>query len=125
MVIILGGGGFVAYGAYDYYKAGFHTRPAMPEGAFSHSYANGLRGILVNVPNEEETRRYLGIPSEVPFYLEDSWSWCYPPTEEESADAAAFLAMRDWPGQRFEAVCKITLEDNEIVRGVIISVPRV
>lgn len=122
LVIILGGGGYMAY---DSYMAGHHTRPEMPEGAFSLSYKNGLRGILVDVPNEKETRRYLGVPMEVPFYLKDSWSWCRPPTEEEGPQVAQFMAERDWPGQRFEAVCKITVDGAEVVRGLIISVPDV
>ena len=122
LIIILGGGGYVAY---DSYMAGHHTRPDMPEGAFSVSYKSGLRGIVVDVPDEKATRRYLGVTMEVPFYLENTWSWCYPATEEDSAKVAHFMAERDWPGQRFEAVCKITVEGKEILRGLIISVPRV
>lgn len=122
LIVILAFGGYVAY---DTYMAGYHTRPKMPEGAFSLSYKSGLRGILVNVPEEKETRRYLGVPMEVPFYLKDSWSWCSPPTKEESARAAQSMAERDWPGQRLDAVCKITVEGKEIVRGLIITVPKV
>lgn len=121
LVVILAFGGYVAY---DFYMAGYLTRPKMPKGAFSLSYKNGLRGILVNVPEEKETRSYLGFPMEVPFYLKDTWSWCYPPAEEDSAPAAQFMAARDWPGQRLDAVCKITIEGKKIVRGVIISVPK-
>lgn len=122
LIALLAFGGYVAY---DSYMAGYLTRPKMPEGAFSLSYKSGLRGILVNVPEERETRRYIGFPAEVPFYLKDAWSWCYPPTKEDSAPAAQFMAARDWPGQRLDAVCKITVEGKEIVRGVIVSVPRV
>ncbi|MBX3529282.1 MAG: hypothetical protein KF849_01665 [Rhizobiaceae bacterium] len=122
LAIVVAGGGYVAY---DYYMAGYHTRPAMPEGAFSLSYKNGLRGILVGIPNEKETRRYLGVPLEVPFYLTDAWSWCHRPTEEEAPRVAQFMAERDWPGQRFEAVCRITVDGKDVVRGLIISVPDV
>ena len=122
LVVILGFGGYTAY---DTYMAGYLTRPEMPEGAFSLSYKNGLRGILVNVPDERETRRYFGFPMEVPFYLEDAWSWCSPPTKQERALAAPFMAKRDWPGQRFDAVCKVTVEEKAIVRGLIVTVPRV
>lgn len=124
-VVLLAAGGYFAYGAYDYYMAGYHTRPQMPEGAFSVSYKNGLRGILVDLPDEKATRRYLGVPMEVPFYLEESWSWCNAPTQEDSARAAPFMAERNWPGQRLEAVCKITVEGQEVVRGLIVTVPRV
>lgn len=116
--------GFVGYGVVDYFRAGYHTRPAMPEGAWSLSFKSGLRGIVVDV-SEDDSRRYLGVPMDVPFYLKDSWSWCYPPKDGEIAQAQAFIAERDWPGQRFEAVCKVSVEDTEVVRGLIISVPRV
>jgi len=122
LIVILAFGGYVAY---DSYMAGYLTRPKMPEGAFSLSYKNGLRGILTNVPDERETRRYLAFPMEVPFYLKDSWSWCSPPTKEESARSVQFMKERDWPGQRLDVVCKITVEGKEIVRGIIISVPKV
>ncbi len=123
--MVLAAGGYFAYGVYDYYMAGLHTRPEMPPGAFSVSYKNGLRGILVDLPDEKATRRYLGVPMEVPFYLEESWSWCKAPTQEESARAEPFMAERNWPGRRLEAVCKITVEGQEVIRGLIVTVPRV
>jgi hypothetical protein len=85
---------------------------------------NDLRAILVDVPNEEETGRYFGFPMEVPFYLKDAWSFCSPPTAEESADAAAFIETGNMPGERLEAVCKITADDDTVVRGLITSVPK-
>lgn len=124
-VVVLSAGGYAAYGAYDFYMAGHHTRPEMPEGAFSLSYKNGLRGIMVGLPDDRSTRRYLGVPIEVPFYLEDAWSWCSAPTKEESTSAAPFMAQRSWPGQKLEAVCKITVEDEEVIRGLILTVPKV
>lgn len=121
--VILMGLGYTAYQSYDAYKGGYFTRPEMPEGAFSLSYKSGLRGILVDVPEEKRTRRYLGIPLKVPFYLQDTWSWCYPPTKEYAAQVDDFMADRDWPGQRFEALCKIMVDGKEVERGIIISVP--
>lgn len=130
LVVVAVGG---AYTAYDQYRAGYFTRPTMPDGAFSLSYKNGLRAILVNVPYERETRRYLGFPSNVPFYLKDAWSFCSPPSEEEGEAVSAFMKSRDalvkepgqeWPGERVEAVCKIKVDNKDIVRGVITSVPR-
>ena len=77
---------FGGYAAYDYYyKRGYLTLPEMPEGAFSRSYKNGLRAIFVDMLDERETRRYFGFPMKVPFYLENSWSWCSPPTKDERA----------------------------------------
>ncbi|OHV21425.1 hypothetical protein EOS93_23190 [Rhizobium sp. RMa-01] len=116
--------GIIGYGAYDYYRAGFWTRPEMPDGAFSLSYKNGLRGILVGVPNEKETRRYFGYPREVPFYLKDAWSVCSPPDDTEKTSAAEFIKIRNQPGERFEAICRIKADNDVVVRGVITSVPR-
>ena len=116
--------GYVAYGVWDYYRAGYFTRPDMPEGAFSISYKSGLRAILVDVENQQESRRYLGYPMDVPFYLKDAWATCSPPTEEEKPNVETFLAERHMPGQRFEAVCRIQADNDTVVRGLITSVPR-
>lgn len=119
-VVIAGG----CYAAYDAYRAGYHTRPDMPEGAFSISYKNGMRAILVDVPNEQKSRRYFGFPTDVPFYLKDAWSYCSPPTEEEGEQVASFMKTREWPGERFEAVCKINVDNDVVLRGLITSVPK-
>lgn len=112
------------YTAYDGYRAGYHTRPKMPEGAFSLSYKSGLRAILVDVPDDRETRRYFGFPSDVPFYVKDAWSFCAPPTEEEAEHVASVMNSRNWPGERFEAICKIKVDSDVVVRGIITSVPK-
>lgn len=96
----------------------------MPDGAFSLSYKNGLRAILVGVPNEQEERRYFGFPQDVPFYLKDGWSFCARPEGEEKAQAAAFIKGRNQPGERFEVICKIKADNDIVVRGLITSVPR-
>ena len=114
----------VGYGTYDYYRAGLHTRPDMPPGAFSISYKSGMRAILVDVPNERESRRYFGYPTEVPFYVEDAWAICSPPEGEEKREAELFLEKSDKPGERFEVVCRIQVDDETVIRGVITSVPR-
>ncbi len=89
------------YGLWEYYRGGFFSRPDMPEGAFSLSYENGLRAILVDVPNQQENRRYFGFPQDVPHYLRDAWATCSPPTEEEQPNAEKFIADRNMPGERF------------------------
>lgn len=121
LILIVAGVGYVAY---DDYKAGYHTRPTLPEGAFSLSYKNGLRAILVDVPDQKATRRYFGFPQEVPHYLKDVWSFCYPPTDEEGPQVRQFMQERNMPGERFEAVCKIKADNDIVLRGVITSVPR-
>ena len=115
---------FGAYAIYDYYRAGLNTRPDMPPGAFSISFTTGMRAILVDVPNERDTRRYFGFPFEVPFYLEDTWSICSPPKMTEMSDAESFMSLRDFPGERFEVVCRIQVEDETVVRGIITTVPK-
>ena len=115
-------GYFVYEGYRDYYKLGLDTRPEMPDGAFSMTFESGFRAILVDVPNERDVRRYFGIPAKVPFYLEDAWSFCTPSTKEY---AASFLAQRgNNPGEVFVAVCRIQVDDDEVVRGFITSVPK-
>jgi len=109
---------------FEAYRAGNFTRPTMPEGAFSLSYPSGLRAIMVNIRNERKTRRYMGFPSDVPFYLEKAWSFCSPPSKGEQKQLAAAMKVRDFPGARIEAVCKIDVEGTKVVRGVITSVPR-
>lgn len=112
----------VSYAVYDFFRAGLNNRPAMPDGAFSISYKNGLRAILVDVPNERSSRRYFGFPAEVAFYLEDAWSFCTPPTDEELAEFTA--NRKNNPGERFEAVCRIEVDEDVVVRGLITSVPK-
>lgn len=114
----------VGYGTYDYYRADLHTRPEMPRGAFSISYRNGLRAILVDVPNERETRRYFGFPAEVPFYIEDVWAFCTPPEGSEKQDAEKYIKERGGPGERFEVVCRVKVDDDIVIRGFITSVPK-
>ncbi|WP_170787748.1 hypothetical protein [Ruegeria lacuscaerulensis] len=121
----LAGGALVigmGYIAYDYYRAGFHTRPELPEGAFSISFKSGLRAILVDVPNERASRRYFGYPVEVPFYLEDVWSYCYQPPDSEREQLRQQLGDR--PGERIEGVCEIDVDGDMVVRGVVTSVPK-
>lgn len=122
--LFIGTAGYLAYGAYDYYRAGLHTRPQMPEDAFSISFATGLRAILTGVPDQKGTRRYFGFPQEVPYYLEDAWSTCSPPEGEDVPMAQKFIKDRAMPGERFEVVCKITVDEDIVVRGIITSVPR-
>ena len=120
-LLILG----VGYVGYDAYRAGLHTRPKLPPGAFSISYKSGLRAILIDVPNEQDERRYLGFPIEVPYYLKDTWSFCTAASEDEAAQIAAILNNRNWPGERIEAVCRIKVEDQTVIRGYITSVPKI
>jgi hypothetical protein len=114
--------GYVGWGAFDYYRAGYHTLPPMPEGAFPLSYANGLRAIMVGLPDETDSRRYFGYPLEVPFYLQEAWATCKAPTEVEIGEIEAQKPNR--PGERIEAVCRIEVDGDIVVRGFITTVPK-
>lgn len=126
--VLLGVVGLVGWGVYGYFRVGLHTRPEMPPGAFWFIYESGLRAILVDVPDERETRRYLGYPADVPFYIEDTWTFCSPPEGQEIAEAERWLNESDPrgrpPGMRVEAICRIDADGEIVIRGIITSVPR-
>ena len=111
-----------AYAAYLYFAGGYHTRPELPTGAFSASFKSGLRAIMIDLPDERTTRRYLGVPFDVPFWAEDAWSSCSRPTKQETSRILAEVDIG--PGSRLEAICKIQADDTTIIRGAVISVPR-
>ena len=118
---VLAGSGYLAY---DYYRAGFHTLPDLPPGSFVMSYKNGLRAILIDVADERKSRRYFGFPRKVPFYLENTWSFCRPPNKVDERHILEILKARNWPGERLEVVCKIQVDAEEVPRGYITSVPK-
>ena len=69
--------GFIGYGIYDYYKAGLHTRPPMPEGAFSLSFKAGPRVIMLNTEDEDCVPVW---PNEefAQAWATDQWQECRP-----------------------------------------------
>ena len=121
--LLLGMFVYLGFGGYLYNEAGYWTRPDMPSGAFSLSYKNGLRAIVVGVPDERKSRRYFGFETEVPGYLEDVWSLCSPPTGYEKAEAERFMEQSARPFERIEAVCRIEADGETVIRGLITSVP--
>jgi hypothetical protein len=124
-LILAGVAGFIGWGVYQDRLAGYHTRPEMPPGAFSISYRSGLRAILVDVPDERETRRYLGYPFDVPFYLEEAWAFCSPPEGPEIDEAERWLESGDdMPGMRVDAVCRLDVDGETVIRGIIATVPK-
>lgn len=122
--LVICGVAYVGYGTWDYYRGGYFSLPELPKGAFPLSYKNGLRAILVDVPDQREKRRYFGHSLAVPQYLKDAWSTCTPPTKAEAANAVKFIADRNLPGERFEAVCRLQVDKDTVVRGLVTSVPR-
>lgn len=114
--------GFVAYGGYLYVDGGYHTRPDLPPGATSFAFRSGLRAIAIDFPVDRETRQYYGIPSQVPEWAKDAWSWCRPPTEKEAAETPA---RTDLGAQsRLEAICKVDQAGQQVIRGLIYSAPK-
>lgn len=118
--------GFAVYGGYIYYANGYHTRPALPEGAFSFSFKSGFRAIALDIPEERATRRYFGVPADVPDTAQDAWSWCKRPTAEEKEEVLEEILKEVdlGPGARLDAICTVTDDGRKIRRGVIFSAPR-
>jgi hypothetical protein len=116
---LLGGGGYITY---NHFRGGFHTIPPMPEGAFALSYVNGFRAIVVGVPDKRPERKYLGVPFKVPEWYKLAWSFCSSPSSREKVE---LKEMNLGPGARLEAVCRLKVDETEILRGAIYSVPRV
>jgi hypothetical protein len=116
---VLGGAGYIGY---DYYRAGFASAPALQEGDFLLSYKSGFRAVMRGIEDEQENRRYFGIPStDVPSWYKDTWSICRRPSEEESE---AFKGTTySGPGSRLDAVCEIDADGDIFVRGWIVTVP--
>ena len=111
-----------AYFGYGFYKSGWFTRPPMPPNSFSLSFSSGFRAILVDMPNEFFSREYIAYPADVPHYLNDAWSFCRAPTEEE---LQLFLTDGRWTsGERLDAMCTLDVDGTIVFRGAIVTVPR-
>lgn len=137
--------GFVGFFAYDLQRGGYYSMPELADGAYPISFKSGFRAIVQDVEVSEPRytdshwivrrlasanpdRRYIGIPSEVPRWFEDTWSTCRPPSEEEQQAIEASYSddvRAKLYGARFDAVCFIeTDNEQKVIRGVIYSVPQ-
>lgn len=135
--------GYAVYWAYGFQRFGYLTLPDIPDGAYTLSYGNGLRAIVLDpdIPDRSgdtspkyfrqlaianRDRKYLGIPLEVQPWFKDAWSWCKAPTEEERSqlEQSSDELKNMVANARFEAVCRIDVDGEDIVRGLIFSVPR-
>lgn len=144
-LILIGVIGFMGYAAYDSYKGGYFSIPDLPDRAYPVSFRNGFRAILMDaevnprysgmaddpkyfrrLANANPDRKYLGLPMEVQSWFEDAWSWCKSPTSEEYAELSRMPEelKRMFTNARFEGVCRIEVDGEEIVRGLLFSVPR-
>lgn len=142
-IIGLGFLSFAAYWAYDFHRAGYLSLPDIPDGAYTLSYASGLRAIVLDADVSDTTlteapkyfrslsranpdRKYLGIPLDVQPWFREAWSWCKSPTEQEKSEIERMPDdfQRSVENARFEAICRIDVDGTEILRGLIFSVPR-
>jgi hypothetical protein len=73
---------------------------------------------MVGVPDVRPERKYLGMPFAVPSWYEDAWSFCSAPSPDEKAKSQDL-----GPGSRLEAICRIKVDQQEVLRGAIYSVP--
>lgn len=129
---------------YEYNRMGLFSMPDLPQGAYFVSFKNGLRGIVLDadVPDTStgdgpkffrslsignRERKYLGIPAHVPSWFADAWSTCDAPTEHDRASILESLpddVRRPLGSARFEAVCRIDVDGESLIRGLLFSVPR-
>lgn len=143
-VIGLGFAGYVAYGLYDTYRAGYFSLPELPDGAYTVSFANGMRGIVLDAQVGDNIlktgpaifrrlslanrdRKYLGIPMDVAPWFEEAWSTCISPTGLDAEQVTASLpeeTRKQLRGARLEAICYIEVDSEQVIpRGLIYSVP--
>jgi hypothetical protein len=135
--------GLAAFLVYDTHRSGLFSLPELPDGAYTLSFKNGFRAIVLDAEVADPSggtgskyvrslsyansdRKYLGIPFDVQPWFKDAWSWCKSPTEEEKAELERMSDdfKREVENARFEAVCKIDVDGTEVVRGLLFSVPR-
>lgn len=144
-LVVLGVVGYGGYAAYDLHKGGYFDLPELPAGAYTVSFKNGLRGIVLDadVPDNSYAdypaifrrlfdanpgRKYLGIPLDVAPWFKDVWSTCIAPTDvdiEQVNETMPEATKRELRGAKLEALCYIEIDDEEVIpRGLIYSVPK-
>ncbi|MBW0159487.1 hypothetical protein [Sedimentimonas flavescens] len=142
-ILLLGVLGIASLWVYDFYRAGILSLPDIPDGAYTLSYKNGFRAIVLDADVSDpigrdgpkyfrslgvanRDRKYLGVPFDVQPWFKEAWSWCKSPTEQEKAELERMPDdfRRKVANARFEAVCRIDVDGTDVVRGLIFSVPR-
>lgn len=134
----------VGYTTIQTYRKGYFSIPDMPDGSYAFSFNGSMRGIVLDVeasvPSTASNpkflrriffanpdRRYFGIPFQVAPWIENAWSICAPPSE--GARAGFERAMPDNLKQtleyaRLDAVCRVDVDGEEVLRGLLYSVPK-
>ncbi|MEY1556855.1 hypothetical protein AB3Y40_14585 [Yoonia sp. R2331] len=110
--------GVVGWLGYDVYKMGLHTRPSMPEGAFSLSFTNGYRVIVIDQETVEPDRRYSARNFDLPEWILKGWSICRPASDDQRNNAEGLTI-----GHRLEAICELEIDDELVQTGILTSRP--
>lgn len=143
-LLIVGIVGYGGYSAYDMHQGGFFSLPDIPDGAYPISFKSGFRAVVYDMEVSDtqyadtskyfrrltmasRDRRFIGIPSEVPRWFEDTWSTCHRGTDEEREYILSTLpedVAKEMVGARLDAICLIEVEgERPLLRGLIYSVP--
>ena len=141
-LFLIGIVGFLGIAAFQSYQKGYFSIPDMPEGAYVISTRSGFRGIVLdakvsdpivdmhkffrrlNLANPD--RRYLSIPFDVAPWFKDVWSICNSPLErerEELQNSMPAELKKTLRNARLDAVCRFDVDGEEVLRGMIFSVP--
>lgn len=143
-VLWIGIFGVFALSIYQGYQKGYFNVPEMPPGAYAFSMASGFRGIVLDASVEMEIssdmpryfrrivfanpkRHYLSLEATVPQWMATAWSTCTSPTDVEKDEILANLAddaKLYVTGTRFEAICRVDLDGQPMLRGLLFSAPR-
>ena len=143
-LLIIGAVGCGGYTAYHLNRSGLLSLPDIPSGAYPIAFKSGFRGVVydMNVTDDQYAdvpkifrrlsmanpdRRFIGLPSDVPHWFEDTWSTCRVGTEAERDYIITNMpedVKREMVGARLDAICFIEIEgERPILRGMIYSIP--
>lgn len=143
-LLVIGVVGYGGYVTYDLNRGGYFSLPDIPSGAYPISFKSGLRGVVYDMDVTDDQyadapklfrrlvianrdRRFIGLPSDVPRWFEDTWSTCRVGTEEEREYIVSNMpedVKREMVGARLDAICFIEIEGElPMLRGLIYSVP--
>ena len=140
--------GYVGFAAYDLKRRGYFSLPELADNEYPISFTSGFRAIVPlpedlrqmtptpklfrRLAMESPDRQYLGVPVDVPDWMQDKWSRCVVGSEAENADVKKQIELTmpeklrsDLIGARLDAVCGFAMDDGTMrLRGYIYSIPR-
>jgi hypothetical protein len=143
-VLLIGVIGIAGYTAFETYKKGYFSIPDIPDGSYVFSFKSGMRGIVLDADVSDPSvadmpmflrrinfanpdRIYFGVPADLAPWIAGAWSICTSPSEEERISFAASFSEdleQKLAHARFDAVCRIDVDGEEVVRGLLYSVPK-